>query len=94
VEVFIKTLAKYMMNVVDESMLNWEWYLAPLMFCYNSLHHRTINMSPFELTYSMKPRLPAIPTPDLARINYCKGFVAKRLQFLKKARLIAIYHIV
>jgi hypothetical protein len=39
-EVFNKTLAKYMKNMVNESNLNWEWYLAPLMFCYNKSYHR------------------------------------------------------
>jgi hypothetical protein len=34
-EVFIKTLAKYIKNVVDERTLYWEWYLAPHMFCRN-----------------------------------------------------------
>ncbi len=32
-EVFINPLAKFLKNVVDETTLNWEWYLAPLMFC-------------------------------------------------------------
>jgi hypothetical protein len=45
--VFNKTLAKYMKNVVHESNLNWEWYLAPLLFGYNTSHHLTINTSPF-----------------------------------------------
>jgi hypothetical protein len=45
-------------------------------------------MLPFELTYSMKPRLPAFLTPDFTRINY--GFVAERLQLLKKAKQIAL----
>ncbi len=50
-EVFNKTLAKYMINVVDKSTLNWEWYLAPLMFCYNTSttepsthHHWNLNI--------------------------------------------------
>jgi hypothetical protein len=78
-EVFNKMLAKYMKNVVDESTLNWEWYLAPFMFCYNTSPQRTINLLPFELTYCMKLRLPAIPAPDLTLIIYGKGFVAERL---------------
>jgi hypothetical protein len=38
----------------------------------------------------MKPRLSAFPAPDFDRINYGEGFVAERLQLLKKARQIAI----
>ena len=33
----------------------------------------------------MKPRLPSLPVPELTRISYGEGFVAKRLQILKKA---------
>jgi hypothetical protein len=49
-------------------------------------------LAPFELTYGMKPRLPTFPTPELERINYGEGFVAERLQLLKKARQIALDH--
>jgi hypothetical protein len=87
-----KTLAKYMKKVVDESTTNWEWFLAPLMFCYSTTYNRTSNTLPFELTYGMKSRLPAFPTPKLERINYCEGFVAEQWLILKKARQIALDH--
>jgi hypothetical protein len=77
-------------NVVDETTLNWEWYLAPLMFCYNTSYHSTTKSTPFELTYGMKPRLPSFPVPELQRISYGEGFVAERLQILKMARQIAL----
>ncbi len=89
-EVFNKSLAKFLKNVVDETTLNWEWYLAPLMFCYNTSYHSTTRSTPFELTYGMKPRLPSLPIPELQRISYGEGFVAERLQLLKKAREIAL----
>ena len=38
----------------------------------------------------MKPRLPSFPIPELSRISYGEGFVAERLQMLKKARQIAL----
>jgi hypothetical protein len=44
-EVFNKTLVKYMKKVINDSTLKWEWYLTPLMFCYNISYHRTINTS-------------------------------------------------
>jgi hypothetical protein len=34
----------------------------------------------------MKPRLPSLPIPELQRISYGEGFVAERLQILRKAR--------
>jgi hypothetical protein len=48
-EVFNKSLAKFLKNVVDETMLNWEWYWAPLMFCYNTLYHTTTRSTLYEL---------------------------------------------
>jgi hypothetical protein len=38
----------------------------------------------------MKPRLPSLPIPGLQRISYEEGFVAERLQILKKAREVAL----
>ncbi len=83
-EIFNKTLATYIKNVVNESTLNWKWYLAPSLFCNNTSYHRTINTSPFELTSGMKPRFPSFLTLKLSRINSDKGFVAERLQLLKR----------
>jgi hypothetical protein len=92
-EVFKKSLAKFLKNVVDETTLNWEWYLAPLMFCYKTSYHRTRKSTPYELTYGMKPRLPSLPISELQRISNREGFVAERLQILKKAREVAITNI-
>ena len=49
-KIFNKTLAKYMKTVVDETTLNWEWYLAPLMFSYKTSYHSATKKHHF--TYS------------------------------------------
>jgi hypothetical protein len=69
-EVANKTIAKYLSSFCDDSTLDWELYLAPLMFSYNTSFHRTIKTSPFALTFGIEPRLPALPTPDLRRKFY------------------------
>jgi hypothetical protein len=69
-EVANKTIAKYLASFCDDSTLDWEMYLAPLMFSYNTSFHSTIKTSPFFLTYGMEPRLPTLPTPDLQRKFY------------------------
>jgi len=69
-EVANKTIAKYLSTFCDDSTLDWELYLAPLMFSYNTSFHQTIKTSPFFLTYGMEPRLPTLPTPDLRRKFY------------------------
>ena len=89
-EIFHVTLAKFLRNVVDETTLDWELYLAPLMFSYNTSYHSTTRSTPFQLLYGMKPRLPAFPGPELDRINYGEHFVAERMNILKKARQIAM----
>jgi hypothetical protein len=45
VEVFKKMVQKYLTSVVDPSTLDWELYLAPLMFSYNTSFHATIKAS-------------------------------------------------
>jgi Integrase core domain len=64
-EVANKTIAKYLSSFCNNSTLDWELYLALLMFAYNTSFHQTIKTSPFFLTYGMEPRLPALPAPDL-----------------------------
>jgi hypothetical protein len=66
-EVANKTIAKYLNSFVNESTLDWEQYIAPLMFSYNTSFHRSVQNSPYFLTFGMEPRLPAFPAPDLRR---------------------------
>ena len=94
VEVFNKTVQKYLASVVNPSTLDWELYIAPLMFSYNTSFHATTKTSPFQLTYGMTPRLPSFPTPDLERKHYGEGFVEERMQLLEKARQIATEQII
>jgi hypothetical protein len=68
-EIANKTIAKYLSSFCNDSTLDWELYLAPIMFAYNTSFHRTIKTSPFFPTYGMEPQLPALPIPDL-----CKKF--------------------
>jgi hypothetical protein len=88
-EVANKTMAKYLASFCDESTLDWEMYLAPLMFSYNTSFHRTIKTSPFFPTYGMEPRLPALPAPDLRRKFYGKSTTDDLIQKLLLTRDIA-----
>ena len=78
-----------MKTVVDETTLNWEWYLVPLMFSFNTSYHSTTKTTPFNLPYGMKPRIPAFPTEELQRISYGDGFVLERMQLLQQTRRMA-----
>ena len=57
-EVVNKTIAKYLAAFVNETTLDWEPYLPPLMFSYNTSFHRSIKTSPFFLTYGTMPTTP------------------------------------
>ena len=90
VERFNQTIAKYLNSFVDSTTLDWELYLAPLMFCYNTSFHRSVQNTPFFLTYGMEPRLPSFPGPDARRIFYGESSAAEIFQRLSLARKLAV----
>ena len=65
VEVFNKTVKKYLASYVDETTLNWEEFLPALMLAYNTSYHSTIATTPFELLFGVRPRLPSLPAPEI-----------------------------
>ena len=46
VERFNQTVAQYLRTQVNTDTMDWEIYLAPMMFAYNTSFHRTIKISP------------------------------------------------
>ena len=53
VEVFNKTVAKYLASFVNEITLDWELYITALMFSYNTSYHSTIMTTPFKFLYGL-----------------------------------------
>ena len=88
-EVANKTIAKYLRNLVRDDTLDWEQYLCPLMFCYNTSFHRSIKTTPFFLTFGLEPRLPSFPGSDLRRKFYGESSSAELHQRLLYARDVA-----
>jgi hypothetical protein len=80
VEVFNKTVKKYLASYVDETPLHWDEFLPALMLSYNTSYHSTIATTPFELLFGVRPRLPSLPTPEIQRQHYGESFPAERLQ--------------
>jgi ribonuclease HI len=61
VEVFNKTMTHYLRTAISEankSTLEWQSYLAPLAFSYNTAVSRAIKMSPFRCLFAYDPRPP------------------------------------
>jgi len=89
-EVCNKTIAKYLNSFVDKSTLDWEQYIAPLMFSYNTSFHRSVKNTPFFLTFGIEPRLPSFPNPDLRERFYGESSAAEMFQRLQVARQTAV----
>ena len=69
-EVCNKTIAKYLNSFVDNTTLDWEMYLPPLMLSYNTSFHKSVLNTPHYLTFGNDARLPNFPAPDLRRKFY------------------------
>ncbi len=89
VEVFNKTVKKYLASFVDDTTLDWENFLPALMLSYNTIYHSNIATTPFELLFREKPRLPSFPNPDIQRLHYGKSTAAERYQLLQKICFLA-----
>jgi hypothetical protein len=91
VERFNQTVAKYLASFTDSNTLDWEYYLPPLAFSYNTSLHRTTKATPYFLTYGAEARLPSFPGPDLQRM-YGESQPGEWFQRLQQARLVATHH--
>jgi len=89
VEVFNKTVKKYLASFVDDTTLDWEIFLPALTLSYNTSYHSTIATTPFELLFGDKPRSPSFPNPDIQRLHYGESTAAECYQLLQKFRFLA-----
>jgi hypothetical protein len=77
VEVFNKTVKKYLASFINDTTLHRENFLPALMLSYNTSYHSTIATTPFELLFGNKPQLPSFPNPDIQRVHYGKSTSAE-----------------
>jgi len=89
VEVFNKTVKKYLASFVDDVALNWETFLPALALSYNTSYHSTIATMPFELLFGEKAQLPSFPNEDIQKVHYGETTVAERFNIPQKLRKIA-----
>ena len=95
-----KTIAQYLKTQVDTNTLNWELYLAPMAFAYNTSFHRTISSTPFKVTYGLDARTPDfepkqlygedLPTELYQRMQACHN-MAKKLAMESTDKAIDTY---
>jgi hypothetical protein len=86
VEIFNKTVKKFLQSFVDDTTLNWETFLPALAISYNTSYHSTIATTPFELLFGEKARLPSFPNEDIQQIHYGETSAAERFNLLQKLR--------
>ncbi|CAF4701407.1 unnamed protein product [Rotaria sp. Silwood2] len=70
----------------DKHHNNWDDYLDPVIFAYNTSKHKTTQFSPFELLFGRSPQLPIDPRPQFYtfdRPNIC---------FENLQRILQVYH--
>ena len=86
-EVANKTIADYLSKYVDQMTLDWELYIAPLMFAYNTSFHRSIQNTPHFLTFGIQARQPAFFQEVLNRKFYGENttdVLTQRLQYARQ----------
>ncbi len=69
-EVFNKTVKKYLATFLDDTALNWETFLPAVALSYNTSYHSTIATTPFKLLFGEKARLPSFPNEDIQKVHY------------------------
>ena len=81
-EVFNKKIAGYLSSFVDDTTLDWELFLAPLMFSYNTSFHRSVLNTPHFLTFGIEARQPTFMAADVRRKFYGDNVPQEQMQRL------------
>ena len=98
-EVANKTIAKYLHSFVNDSTLDWEQYVYPLMFSYNTSFHRSILNTPHMLNFGVQARQPVFVPGNLetkfygpktaeeklARLQYCRQLAGQNMEVAAEA---------
>jgi hypothetical protein len=84
VEVFNKTIKKFLQSFINDTTLNWETFLPALAISYNTSYHSTIATTAFELLFGEKARLPSFPNEDIQQIHYGETSATERFNLLQK----------
>ncbi len=90
VEVFNKTVKKYLASYVDETTLNWDEFLPALMLAYNTSYHSTIATTPFVSV--MCDRIDVAGFENVWE-KWCLGFVPVDVTIRKCLLYLIVYEI-
>ena len=70
IERFNATFVPQIAKLQDKESNNWDEFLSPVVFAYNTGIHSTTNYSPFQLLFGREPRLP--PDERLSSFTFRK----------------------
>lgn len=79
-------LAEYLKSYINGNQNNWDSFLDAAMFSYNTTYHEGIKISPYELIFGRKPRLPSVfvePRQGVTHKEFLVDLVDK-LTYLRK----------
>lgn len=83
-------MAKYIASFVDDTTLDWEQFLVPLMSSYNISFHRSVLNTPHYLTLVVKARQPGfLASGDIRRKFYGESLPQEQIQRFQWARRVA-----
>jgi len=77
VEVFNRTLAHYLRTMIEDCQvdtLEWEAYIMPLQFAYNTAIHRITMTTPFFAQFGYDPMVPLWKRKDRAMLDQTQRF--------------------
>lgn len=79
-------LAEYLKPYINQQQNDWDSFLDAAMFSYNTSYHEGTKISPYELIFGRKPRLPSTLNEPRQGITHREFLVdlVDRLTYLKK----------
>jgi hypothetical protein len=86
VEVFNKTVKKFLQSFVDDTTLNWETFLPALAISYNTSYHSTIATTPFELLFRRESQTTVISEWRYSTNSLRGYFCGRKIQLVTKLK--------
>jgi hypothetical protein len=83
VERFNGTFVTQLAKLTNQESSNWDEYLYPIVFAYNTGVHSTTNISPFELTFGRKANLPTDHPPTTFTFSHPNDYFDRLVLNLK-----------
>jgi len=83
IERFISTFVTQLAKLTDNESNNWDDYLYPIVFAYNTGVHSTTNFSPFELTFGRRANLPTDSPPTTFTFQHPNDYFHQLVRNLK-----------